>query len=209
MDYNISPILHPKKHGFKFNQSLLHTMAKREWKTISSSTAYEDSFMRIRKDEVINPGGNRQHYAFVENRDAVGIIAQDGDGGIYLLQEYRYPIKQTVWQLSAGHIEQGLSILENAKKELKEETGITAQKWKELGSFYMHGSLETMQGHIFLAQELNKTRMGHRGQDDNEMILEVEKIPLNKVKEMIRKNEIQCGWTLAALNLFFMHEEKN
>ena len=41
------------------------------------------------------------------------------------------------------------------------------------------------------------------------MIVGVKKIPLEKLKEMIRKNEIQCGWTLAALNLFFMHEEKN
>ena len=170
--------------------------------------AYEDQYIRLRKDRVINPGGKEQHYSVMQMGDAVGIIAQDTDGGIFLLQEYRYPIQKVVWQLPAGRQEKNLSLLENAQKELKEETGITAKKWTALGSFYLHASVEETQGHIFLAQELDTTRFGHEQQEDNELILDIKKIPLEKIKQMIRKNEIQCGWTLAGLNLFFQHGEK-
>ena len=137
-------------------------MALREWKKVSSSTIYEDKFMRVRKDEVINPGGKKQSYAYIENSDAVAVIAQDDDGGIYLLQEYRYPVKKVLWQTPAGHLEKELNLLENAKKELKEETGISAHEWKHLGCFHMHASMETMQGNVFLAKNLDKTRMGTR-----------------------------------------------
>lgn len=184
-------------------------MPSREWKTISSSTAYEDNYIRVRKDEVYNPGGKKQHYSLVEIGDAVGIIAQDNDGGIFLLREFRYPIQQTVWQLPAGRQEKELGLLENAQKELKEETGITAKKWKPLGSFYLHASVETTQGHIFHATELDTTIMDFSNQDDNELIQGLEKIPLEKIKQMIRNNEIKCGWTLAALNLFFMQNENS
>lgn len=182
-------------------------MPTREWKKISSSTAYEDHYMRIRKDEVFNPGGKRQHYAVVEIGDAVGIIAQDADGGIYLLREYRYPVQETLWQLPAGRLEKEMGILENAQKELKEETNITAKKWKSVGKFFLHASVETTQGFIFHATELETSKMDFGHQDDNELILGVEKIPLEKVKQMIADNEIKCGWTLAALNLFFAQQK--
>ena len=179
----------------------------RNWKWMSSQTIYENPYLRLRKDRVLNPGRKEQDYSVIEIGDAVGIIAQDADGGIYLLREYRYPVKQTVWQLPAGRKETELDLLANAKKELKEEPNITAKKWKKIGSFYLNASIETTQGHIFHATELDTTKMDFRHQEDNELILGIEKTPLEKMKQMIAHNEIKCGWTLAALNLFMTQQK--
>jgi ADP-ribose pyrophosphatase len=163
--------------------------------------------MSIRQDKVLDPSGKKGKYSFVERGDAISIIAHDSDGGVFLLKEFRYPVQKTLWQLPAGHIEKGMSLLANAKKELKEETGMTAKKWKKLGSFYIHSGLENTLLHVFLAGELNKEKLCMHNQEDNEQIEHLQKISLPKLKKMIRKNRIQCGWSLASLNLFFLFQK--
>ncbi|QQR92302.1 MAG: NUDIX hydrolase [Candidatus Iainarchaeum archaeon] len=174
----------------------------RAWKTTATGLIYENKWARLRHDQVVAPDGSNTTYTFIEKPDCVAIIARNRDGGIYLIREYRYPVQQTLWQLPAGGFEKGLTFQENAQKELKEETGITAQKWEKLGHIFIHPGSESTCMHVFLAQELDEKNVGTHGQETNEAIEHIEKISPQKLDQLIRDNAIVCGWTLAALNLF-------
>jgi ADP-ribose pyrophosphatase len=72
--------------------------------------------------------GGGQEYFFLDKKPTVFIITETEDKKIVLVKEYRYPIKQTIWQLPAGMVEDG-NELSFAKKELLEETGLKARSW--------------------------------------------------------------------------------
>lgn len=106
-------------------------------------------------------------------------------------------------QLPAGVIDTD-DILRQAKKELIEETGIVAEKWKKIGGFYVAPGHETTYINVFLAAELNLDGLKTDNQENDEAIQGVIKISQPKLKQMILNGKIECGITLAALNLFFL-----
>lgn len=175
----------------------------RRWKKISSKLIYSNSWIKLYEDTVFRPDGKKGIYAFLEKQSANFVIAQDKDKFIYLINEYRYPLKKNILQLPAG-VADTENILEQAQKELHEETGITAKKWEKLGSFYVAPGHETTSVNAFLATELDLTGLKTDNQDNDEAIQEVIKISVPKLKQMILEGKIECGLTLAALNLFFL-----
>lgn len=178
----------------------------RNWRTINSKIVYENPWIKVREDSVIRPDGKKGIYGILEKNPGVFIIALDKDNSIFLNEEYRYPIKKSILQLPAGVIEGG-SVLKATKRELEEETGITASKWKRIGSFYVAPGHETTFINVFLASELDKTNLKISAQEGDESILRTVKIKIPRLKELIKKNKIECGLTLAALNLFFMNNK--
>lgn len=181
--------------------------AKRKWKTINTKVVYKNPWIKVREDSVIRPDGFKGIYGFLEKTSGVFIIALDKDDAIFLNEEYRYPLKRSLLQLPAG-VTEGANILKNAKRELLEETGIIAKNWKKLGGFYVAPGHETTFINVFLAADLNKSNLKIASQEGDESILRVMKIKIPRLKELIRKNKIKCGLTLAALNLFFINREK-
>lgn len=178
----------------------------RNWKTVNSKIVYQNPWIKVREDSVVRPDGEKGIYGVLEKFPGVFIIALDKDNSVFLNEEYRYPIKKAFWQLPAGVIS-GRNIPENAKRELQEETGITARRWKKLGGFYVAPGHETTFINVFLAEDLNIAKIKTAGQEGNESILRTVKIKILDLKKMIKKNRIECGLTLAALNLFFMNEK--
>jgi len=175
----------------------------REWKKINSKIIYSNPWIKLHKDSVFKPNGKEGLYVFLEKESANFIIAQDENNFVYLIKEYRYPIKKDILQLPAGVIDNE-NILEQAKKELHEETGITAKKWKKLGGFFVAPGHETTYINVFLATELNLSGLGTDNQENDESIQEVIKVSITELKQMILDEKIECGPTLAALNLFFL-----
>jgi len=149
--------------------------AKRKWKTINSKIAYKNPWIKVREDSVIRPDGKKGVFAFLEKYPGVFVIALDRDNSIFLNEEYRYPIKKSILQLPAGVIK-GKNILENAKKELREETGITAREWKRIGGFYVAPGHETTFINVFLATDLDIAGMKTDSQEGDESILRTIKL---------------------------------
>ena len=175
---------------------------KRVWKQLSSKIVYENPWLRLQEDRVISPGGENYHYSFLAGNDAVIVIALN-QKSLFLLQEYRYPTKRSLWGLPAGIISAGETPLEAAQRELFEETGITAKAWKKQGTFFVNPGSNQCKFHVFSATGLNlsKKEIGH--QEGNESILAIKPFPIEIVKKMIRQNKIECGQSLAALHLHF------
>jgi len=179
------------------------TIMPRGWKKINSKLVYSNPWIKLHEDSVFRPDGEKGIYSFLEKPAGNLIIALDEDSHIYLINEYRYPLQKNILQLPAGIIDTK-DVLQQAKKELHEETGIVAKKWDKLGSFYVAPAHETTYVNVFLATELNLTGLKTDNQENDEAIQEIIRVSMSELKQMILDGKIVCGPTLAALNLFFL-----
>jgi ADP-ribose pyrophosphatase len=141
---------------------------------------------------------------FIGQRDVVRhtgsvVIAAVDDTGreprVLLLKQYRYAADQFMWELPAGRIDEGERTLPAAKRELLEETGVRAKRWKRLFQFYASPGFldETMD--VFLATDLHQ---GEAEPEEDEQI-EAKFFPLSRGLKIVRSGEIQDAKTMCAL----------
>jgi len=144
----------------------------RKWQKINSKLVYKNPWIKIHEDSVLRPDGKKGIYGFLEKPSGVFIIALDKNNSIFLINEFRYPLQKNILQLPAGVVE-NKQALKGAKKELFEETGIIASKWEKLGGFYVAPGHETTFIHVFLATELDLSKMQTNFQEADESILKI------------------------------------
>lgn len=161
------------------------------WKKVSSKIVYQSPYFEIYEDEVVTPDGRKSIYYKDKTRDAVAIVALDKNKNIYLIKEDKY-ITGLMITLPAGVIEKGETPLLSAKRELKEEVGLEAKRWQNLGYFWASPGRSDLKGWVFLAEDLIE---GEQKLDGGEKI-EVVKVPFKKVIEMIKKGEIIDAWAI-------------
>ncbi len=161
------------------------------WKKISSKIVYKSPYFKVRRDKVINPNGENSIYHLVDVIGAVAVVALDTQNRIYLLREEKY-LPGVIWTVPAGKMNQGEDPLVSAKRELKEEVGLTAKKWVSLGKFLAGPGHSTGVGYCFLAQDLKE---GKQNLDPTERI-EIVKVPFQKAVAMIKKGEILDAWAI-------------
>jgi ADP-ribose pyrophosphatase len=178
-----------------------HAQMNNKWKKISSRIAYKTPWLRIREDTVTRPNGKRGIYSIVE-RPNVNFVIAVIDDRILFIKEYRYPVKQSVWQLPAGTTNKKEGDLQAAKRELHQETGYRARKWKKIGSFFIAPGHESIVANVFLATKCY-TADKQPIQSAVELITRIDGIPIRRLKKMIAGGKIKCGITLASLNIFF------
>lgn len=171
------------------------------WKTLGSDLKYRNAWISVREDAVVYPDGSRGIYGVVEKGPGVCVVPVADDGGIYLLRQYRYTIDAEVWELPAGAIQPGETQARAVRRELAEESGLAAARLRRLGSFYTALGHETAEIIAYLATGLD-ARHAPAGRERDETILAVKKVPVGRVRRMIRGNRIRCGIALASLNLY-------
>lgn len=147
------------------------------------------------------PDGQEGIYAYLEKYPGVYVIAEDDDGGIFLIREYRYVIGKIIWQLPSGAIPDEDPV-SGAVRELFEETGMTATSVEKLGGLYQGSGHETTYVHIFKAKGLDKSGLSGDKQEGDESILEVRKVMPDELLMMIRNNEIECAVTMAGIGMY-------
>jgi ADP-ribose pyrophosphatase len=128
---------------------------------------------------------------------ASAVVPLCDNNTLILVKQYRHAVGDYIWEIPAGTLDTGETHLQCAKRELTEETGFTAEVWEKLGEITPAPGYSDDRTHIFLASHLVPTR---RNLDGDE-IIDVHKVRLVDVIEMIRKNVIQDGKTISG---FFM-----
>lgn len=172
------------------------------WKTTGSKLKYRNAWISVREDAVVYPDGKAGIYGVVEKGPGVCVVPRAEDGGVYLIRQYRYTIDAEVWELPAGAMNAGETEIAAARRELREETGMNARRFRRLGDFHTALGHETAKIITYLATGLRP----HSGRDlrqPDETILEIAKFPPAELRRMIRTDRIKCGITLAALNHLF------
>lgn len=164
------------------------------FEVISSKEEYENPFFKVIKHDVKRPDGARKPYWTVSRHSDFSVIVPIfPDKTTILVGQYRLPVGEYSWEFPMGQV-LGEGSLSMAKQELKEETGITADKWDKIGHYYLAPGHHEQQVHLFIAKDLTE---GESKPDDSEF-LETQRIKISKVGEMIKSGKIKDGPTIVA-----------
>ena len=164
-------------------------------KPIRSEEKYKGIIVRVRLDEAELHTGKMVRREVVEHPGGVTILPVDDDGYCYMVRQFRYPFGRMLLEAPAGKLEAGEDPLECARRELSEETGFSARELIDLGCCYTSPGFSTEVLHIYLARGLEAGK-AHPDQDE---FLNVEKISLSELSEMVMRNEIDDGKTAIAI----------
>lgn len=158
------------------------------WKTISSEEKYNNPWINVTEYQVINPAGGKGIYGKVHFKNkAIGIVPYDADGNTWLVGQWRYPLNEWSWEIPEGGGPLDKDVLESAKRELKEETGISANKWTVVQRVHLSNSVSDEEGFIFLAEELTH---GESALEETEADLRVWKLPFAEALQMVLDDKI-------------------
>ncbi len=125
------------------------------WKTLSSRTAYQNAWLRVREDEVLRPDGNPGIYGVVEIRPSIGVLAFNERDEVALVGQWRYTLNRYTWEIVRGGSAEGeTDLLAVARRELQEETGYEARHWQPMGSVDVCNGVTTDVQHLYIARDL-------------------------------------------------------
>ena len=159
---------------------------KNPWIKIRSNLIFEDKWIKVYRDDVIGPDNKNGNYSYVNTKCGVGVIAINKEGELYLVGQYRYAPNTYSLEIPKGgfySFNSDESPLEAAKRELKEETGISAGSWVELRAVHTLTGHSNDIVHLFLATDLS---FGISSPDENECI-NVFCVQFDKIDTIIRE----------------------
>ena len=166
------------------------------WKKLSSRVVYDNDWMEVREDHVINPGGGENQYGHVHFKNrAVAIVALDESDNTWLVGQQRYTLDEYSWELPMGGAPLDEEPLAAARRELLEETGLSARDWQEVMRLHTSNSITDEVGFVYVATDLS---MGAPNTEETEE-LEVRKVPLQAAVQMVLDGEITDAISAAAL----------
>lgn len=161
---------------------------KNPWTTLSGEVKYDNPWITVTEYQVLNPAGGKGIYGKVHFKNkAIGIIPLDRDFNTWLVGQYRYTLNQWHWEIPEGGGALERDPVESAKRELQEETGLTASAWTEIVHLHTSNSVTDEEGHIFLAEDLTQ---GASNLEETEADLQVRKLPFTAALRMVLAGEI-------------------
>lgn len=151
------------------------------------------------KVDTLSLNNNEWEYAYFikPNKNGAGVLPID-ETGVYLVNQYRYPSHDFFWQIPMGMVDEGSTELETAKKELLEETGISAKKLTFIGSFVAEPGMSNQETFVYAGEELS---FGEKHEEANEIGMRLKHFTFVEIEQYIAKGRIKCGFTLSALLL--------
>jgi 8-oxo-dGDP phosphatase len=166
------------------------------WSRQGSRDIYDNPWIKVREDRVIRPDGQLGIYGVVEFKSwAIGVVPVDDQGNTFLVGQYRYTLDVYSWEIPEGGGDPAHAPLESARRELREETGITADRWTYLGEAHLSNSATNEVGAVFLAEGL---AFGAAEPDGTER-LRVRRLPLARAVEMAMTGEISDALSIVGL----------
>ncbi len=170
--------------------------ATMSWKTLDSRTVYDNPWITVFEDQVVNPGGGRNIYGRIHFKNkAVAIIALDGAGNTWLVAQDRYTLGHRSWELPMGGAPEDEDPLAAAKRELKEETGLSAGRWMEIMRLHTSNSITDETGIVYVAEDLADGETAHEETEN----IEPRRLPLLEAIDMAANGGITDAISVAAL----------
>jgi 8-oxo-dGTP pyrophosphatase MutT (NUDIX family) len=143
---------------------------------------YSGRVISVTTDQVTLPNGHRAVLEVVHHPGGAVAVALDQHERVCLLRQYRYVADGWLWELPAGKLEPAEAPLLTAQRELREEAGLQAVDWRNLGTVLSSPGVFSERLHLFLATQLSPATMAHERAE----VIEVHWLPLEQV----------CGWAL-------------
>ena len=166
------------------------------WRIVGSNPVYDNPWMEVTQYDVVNPSGNPGIYGKVHFKNhAVGVVPMDEQGFIWLVGQYRFTIDAYSWEIPEGGCPRGQSVEDAARRELREETGIVAERLEKLFEMHLSNSVTDEWGVTYLATGLT---MGQASPEETES-LRVRRLPLEEAYRMVRDGRITDSMSVAAI----------
>ncbi len=166
------------------------------WKRKKRETKYDNPWISVHHDSVINPNGGEGIYGVVEFKNiAIGIIPIDEDGYTWLVGQHRYPLNEYTWEIPEGGGPIGIDPLESALRELEEEIGYSAESLELIQEMHLSNSATTEIAKIYLAKNLFEKK---QPEDPTEQLV-VKKVKIEEAIEMVLNGEIVDSMSVAGL----------
>lgn len=163
---------------------------KGPFQLISTRQVYTNPWISVREDRVIRPGGSEGIFGVIEMMAGSSVLALTAQNEVYLAKEYKYGIQRDSIELMSGGLDPDESPLEAAKRELREEFGLEAREWISLGMINPFTNVICSPNYLYLA--LDVVEKFEPSPDPGEKI-EILKMPLQQVVDMVMNNEITNG----------------
>lgn len=158
---------------------------KELWTKLGSKTVYENPWIRVVQDDVIRPDGGSGIYGVVHTKSGIGVVVVDEFDRAYLVAQYRYATSTYSLEIPKGafnRFDGDETPLEAAKRELSEETGVTASKWEELATVHTLMGYSDDKVYLFMATQLS---YGKSTLDEDEF-LSVVTVPIQSIQDILR-----------------------
>ena len=175
---------------------------------LASETVFDGPLFRVLRDRLVEPGGKKGVRDVIRHNGSVVILAVDKskskkDPLIVMERQYRHAANRFMWELPAGKIETGEDPLAGARRELEEETGFRAKRWKPMVEYWASPGFLSESMKVFLAEGLSA---GTAHPEDDEKI-ETRLVRLSGLLKMIDRGAIVDGKTLACI-LLYAHQAR-
>ena len=167
-------------------------------RVVSSTEVYRGPAFWVTTEQVLEPSGVRVRRDIVRHSGSVVILAVDESGSgprILLERQYRHTAKQVLWELPAGRIDDSESAITAAKRELLEETGYTAARWKCILRFYASPGFLAETMNLYLARGLRKGK----AQPEADEVIRIRMLPLSNAVRMAMNGAIQDAKTICGV----------
>ena len=166
------------------------------WRRRSRRVAYENEWITVWHDEVTRPDGQPGIYGVLHYKGlAVGIVPIDDEDRVALVGQFRYTLDGYSWEIPEGGVPPDEDPLEGARRELREETGLDAAEWRELGRIHLSNSISDEAGIAYLATGLTPGTPSPDGTED----LEVWWVPFDEALAMTGDGRITDVLSIVAL----------
>ena len=167
--------------------------------TLSTREIYRNRWLRIREDRILRSNGKEGIYSVVD-KDECAIILPLDQGRVWLVEQFRYTIQQRAWELPQGGWEEAIVDPEElARGELKEETGLHADRMVRLGALWIAYGFARQKQHVYLASGLTQA-MTDRDAEEHDLV--VHSFAIEEFERMMREGTIADASTLAAWGLY-------
>lgn len=174
------------------------------WRTESSKSIYENRWIAVREDRVTGPAGAGIYGVVTMQHPAVFVVALDDLDRVCLVTLDRYATGNRSIEVPAGGTD-GEPPRDAAERELREETGLRAREFADIGFMYALNGIADAPEHVLLATGLEPIPNADATERHEEGIDEVSWVPFPEVLAMIRRGEITDGETIAALMFAAIH----
>ena len=164
-------------------------------KKITSTSVYQGQLLCVKEDQVRLPDGAVARREYINHPGAVVIVPILDDGSILIERQYRYPLQKHFYELPAGKIEPNEDTLVTAQRELAEETGHSANKWKHLTTIYPCVGYSDERIELYVARELRFCGVAREPGE----FLEVLKLPFSQALDWIKLGKITEAKTILGL----------
>jgi 8-oxo-dGTP pyrophosphatase MutT (NUDIX family) len=166
------------------------------WKTLSSRVVYDNPWVTIRHEDVLTPAGTPGIYGVAHFKNkAIGIVPLDDQGHTWLVGQYRYALNEYCWEIPMGGGPLDVDVLESAQRELKEETGLVADRWENIARIHTSNSVTDEEGFIFIAEGLHQSETEFDETED----LKIWKLPFTEALAMVMDSRITDSISIAGI----------